>query len=223
MTAQETNNASEETLHTPTAQGANAGEGGAQVKSYDAEVDAGMSPLRASLVARDSNHSEASSARTIRDDTTGLDKEKGGNGQQGQESGDGKRHHRPGLLERTTSGHARGQKREDGKVELKEKDVYGELGFSYSRNKKWTILSVSSPSLMARSPLSILISPLLNDTQIIFLVQLSMNMNAGIYGSALEQFQEHFHVSAQVGRLGQGLFLISYAFGCELWAPFSEE
>lgn len=50
-----------------------------------------------------------------------------------------------------------------------------------------------------------------------------MNMNAGIYGSALEQFQEHFNVSAQVGRLGQGLFLISYAFGCELWAPFSEE
>lgn len=59
--------------------------------------------------------------------------------------------------------------------------------------------------------------------QIIVMVQLSMNMNAGIYGSALEQFQDYFNVTAQVGRLGQGLFLISYAFGCELWAPFSEE
>jgi hypothetical protein len=40
-----------------------------------------------------------------------------------------------------------------------------------------------------------------------------MNMNAGIYGSALQQFQDHFGVSAQVARLGQGLFLICYAFG----------
>lgn len=50
-----------------------------------------------------------------------------------------------------------------------------------------------------------------------------MNMNASIYGSALEQFEDHFNVVPQVARLGQGLFLICYAFGCELWAPFSEE
>ncbi|KAK9898417.1 putative MFS multidrug transporter, partial [Cystobasidium minutum MCA 4210] len=89
--------------------------------------------------------------------------------------------------------------REDGKVELREKDVYSQLGFSWAPSKKWSILTI------------------------IFLVQLSMNLNAGIYGSALEQFQDHFSVAPQVARLGQGLFLISYAFGCELWAPFSEE
>lgn len=34
---------------------------------------------------------------------------------------------------------------------------------------------------------------------------------------------KQFHVSEQVARLGAAIFLITYAFGCELWAPWSEE
>ena len=34
---------------------------------------------------------------------------------------------------------------------------------------------------------------------------------------------EKFAISAQAARTGQMIFLICYAFGCELWAPWSEE
>lgn len=138
MSAQETNNASEETLHAPSHRNAVNDPSGTTIKAYDAEQDAGTTPLRTPLVARES---EASSARTIRDETAGLDKEKGGHGNNGGEGDKPKR--RPGLLERTTSGHTRIEKREDGKVELKEKAVYDQLGFSWSNSKKWWILSVS--------------------------------------------------------------------------------
>lgn len=143
MSVEESNNASEETLHAPLHPNFEKTDQPPLVKRYDAEVGSGLQPIRDPLV---SHGSETSSARTIRDDTGGLDKEKGGNGGSnqysgGDVSGDGPPR-RPGLLERTTSGHARGQKREDGKVELREKDVYDELGFRYSPTKKWTILSV---------------------------------------------------------------------------------
>jgi len=35
--------------------------------------------------------------------------------------------------------------------------------------------------------------------------------------------EAEFGISAPVARIGQGLFLICYGFGCELWAPWSEE
>lgn len=144
MSTEESNNASEETLHAPVSQSAEHGYAAPGVKKYDAEVNASLSPLREPLVTRDS---EASSARTIRDDTTGLGKEKGGSSEGTRQdlsrNSSSSPPHRPGLLERTTSGHARGQKREDGKVELREKEVYDQLGFRYSSTKKWTILSVS--------------------------------------------------------------------------------
>lgn len=154
MSAQETNNASEETLHAPSQLNASNDPSGTTIKTYDAEQGAGMTPLRTPLVARES---EASSARTIRDDTTGLDKEKGGDGnnKESNNGGDGdKPKRRPGLLERTTSGHTRIEKREDGKVELKEKAVYDQLGFSWSNSKKWWILSVSLSLVSFHSYLS---------------------------------------------------------------------
>jgi predicted MFS family arabinose efflux permease len=39
----------------------------------------------------------------------------------------------------------------------------------------------------------------------------------------VEGIAEEFHVSEYKARLGQFIFLIFYAFGCELWAPWSEE
>lgn len=86
-----------------------------------------------------------------------------------------------------------------GKRELTEPDCYEALGFCFPTWKKWTILSV------------------------IFAVQMSMNFNTGVYANAIEGLVEEFHISEQAARVGQAVFLIAYAFGCELWAPWSEE
>jgi len=86
-----------------------------------------------------------------------------------------------------------------GKVALREKDCEGELGFHFSSLKKWSILMV------------------------IFLVQCSMNYNASVYGNAIPGMMEHFKIKESKAIWGQAFFLIAYAFGCELWAPFSEE
>ncbi|CAG8054514.1 unnamed protein product [Penicillium salamii] len=85
------------------------------------------------------------------------------------------------------------------KVELTEADCYAELGYSFPESKKWTIILV------------------------IFLVQTSMNFNTSLYSNALSGISEEFNVSKQVGRCGAMIFLVLYAFGCELWAPWSEE
>ncbi|KAF2656456.1 multidrug transporter [Lophiostoma macrostomum CBS 122681] len=85
------------------------------------------------------------------------------------------------------------------RYEITEEDCYDELGFSYPSWKKWMILSV------------------------VFIVQVSMNFNTSLYSNAIDGVSEEFKVSAQSARLGAALFLIFYAFGCELWAPWSEE
>ena len=50
-----------------------------------------------------------------------------------------------------------------------------------------------------------------------------MNFNASVYGNAVSGLQEEFGISAQAARVGQAVFLICYGFGCELWAPWSED
>ncbi|KAJ5618034.1 hypothetical protein N7537_003148 [Penicillium hordei] len=89
--------------------------------------------------------------------------------------------------------------RTGGKPELTEDDCYEKLGFCFPTWKKWTILSV------------------------IFVVQMSMNFNTGVYANAVAGLTEKFHISEQAARVGQCVFLVAYAFGCELWAPWSEE
>jgi len=83
--------------------------------------------------------------------------------------------------------------------ELKEWQCYDKLGYSYPSYKKWAIISV------------------------VFMVQLSMNWNASFYASSITLYSKHFKISEQAARVGQMDFLIAYAFGCEFWAPFSEE
>lgn len=85
------------------------------------------------------------------------------------------------------------------KIELTEEDCYDELGFCFTPLKKWGILSV------------------------IFLVQVSMNFNTSLYSNALDGISKEFNVSTQAARCGAMIFLVLYAFGCELWAPWSEE
>ncbi|QDS70520.1 hypothetical protein FKW77_010279 [Venturia effusa] len=82
---------------------------------------------------------------------------------------------------------------------LREADCEDKLGFAFSETKKWVILAS------------------------IFAVQASMNFNASVYGNAVASMSDRFSVSMQLGRIGQMAFLIAYAFGCELWAPWSEE
>ena len=90
-------------------------------------------------------------------------------------------------------------KRTDGKVELTEEDAYDKLGYSFPTWKKWMIFVV------------------------ILLIQTSMNLNASIYANGVDGLAEKYTISKQKARVGQMVFLICYAFGCELWAPWSEE
>ncbi|KAF4125505.1 Major Facilitator Superfamily [Geosmithia morbida] len=85
------------------------------------------------------------------------------------------------------------------KNEITEDDCYDELGFGFSWWKKWYILTV------------------------IFWVQVSMNFNTSLYSNAIPGIAEEFSVSEQAARCGAMIFLVFYAFGCELWAPWSEE
>ena len=87
----------------------------------------------------------------------------------------------------------------DGRIEITEEDCYDELGFGFPTWKKWTILSI------------------------IFAVQVSMNFNTSLYSNAIKGISKDFGVSEQGARSGAMIFLVLYAFGCELWAPWSEE
>ncbi|KAI1312041.1 MFS general substrate transporter [Xylaria venustula] len=83
--------------------------------------------------------------------------------------------------------------------QLQETDCMDELGFSYSRRKKWWILFV------------------------IALVQTSMNLNTSLYSSGITDMSNEFNVTELAARSGAMIFLITYAVGCELWAPCSED
>ncbi|KAH6957919.1 major facilitator superfamily domain-containing protein [Ilyonectria sp. MPI-CAGE-AT-0026] len=85
------------------------------------------------------------------------------------------------------------------KYEITEDDCYEQLGYSFPSWKKWYILTV------------------------IFWVQVSMNFNTSLYSNAIPGIAEEFSVSDQAARCGAMIFLVLYAFGCELWAPWSEE
>ncbi|KAF2427134.1 MFS general substrate transporter [Tothia fuscella] len=89
--------------------------------------------------------------------------------------------------------------REDGKYELTESDAWEVTGYSFPTWRKWQILCV------------------------VFLIQISMNLNASMYGSAVTGITHKFGVSKQAARVPQMTFLVAYGFGCELWAPWSEE
>lgn len=78
-------------------------------------------------------------------------------------------------------------------------EIYKKLGFCYPTWYKWYILTV------------------------IFVIQCSMNFNASIYANAITGLEDEFGIAAQTARVGQLIFLVAYAFGCELWAPWSEE
>ncbi len=83
------------------------------------------------------------------------------------------------------------------RYEISEEQAWDELGFSFPTWKKWLILSV------------------------VFLVQVSMNFNTSLYSNGLNGISEEFGVSLQAARVGAAVFLVTYAFGCEIFAPWS--
>ncbi|KAI1372467.1 major facilitator superfamily domain-containing protein [Hypoxylon crocopeplum] len=82
---------------------------------------------------------------------------------------------------------------------LTESDCPEALAFAFPTRKKWMTLTV------------------------IFLVQTSMNLNTSLYASGQNGIVREFGVSPQAAVSGAAVFLVMYAFGCELWAPWSEE
>ncbi|ORX40311.1 MFS multidrug transporter [Kockovaella imperatae] len=82
---------------------------------------------------------------------------------------------------------------------LKEKDAWKKLGYSFSTWRKWQILFI------------------------MFLIQISINLNASLYANGVGMISDKFGISKQAARVPQLTFLVAYAFGCELWAPWSEE
>lgn len=86
---------------------------------------------------------------------------------------------------------------DSGPLILRILDARRYTAYSWSTRKKWAVLWV------------------------VALCQTSMNYNAAVYSNAVEPLNDRFNISS--ARLGMLAFLVSYAFGCELWAPWSEE
>lgn len=87
----------------------------------------------------------------------------------------------------------------DGRRELTENDAYDLLAYSWPNWKKCMYLS----SVAA--------------------IQISMNFNTSVYPNAVQPLSTAFDISEQEARVGQMIYLVMYSFGCELWAPWSEE
>jgi hypothetical protein len=94
---------------------------------------------------------------------------------------------------------SRPRQRPDGRIELVEADAYEKLGYSFPKWRKWMILTV------------------------MFCIQISMNLNASLYANGVTGIAKKYGISEQAARVPQLTFLCAYAFGCELWAPWSEE
>ena len=94
------------------------------------------------------------------------------------------------------------EKRADGKIELTRDMAFEATAFAFPEWKKWLTLCV------------------------IAVVQVSMNFNTSVYPNAAALIPDdprYKGVSEQAARVTQMIFLVAYSFGCELWAPWSEE
>jgi len=89
--------------------------------------------------------------------------------------------------------------RADGKRELTEDDAYDLLAYNWPSWKKGMYLcSVAT-------------------------IQIAMNFNTSVYPNLITPLTEEFGITEQKVRTGQMIYLLFYSFGCELWAPWSEE
>ncbi|TIA27288.1 general substrate transporter, partial [Aureobasidium pullulans] len=86
-----------------------------------------------------------------------------------------------------------------GRRELRETDCPEILAYAWPTWKKWMYLSAIAG------------------------IQISMNYNTSVFPSAVTPLSEAFGIGQQEARTGQMIYLVLYSFGCELWAPWSEE
>ncbi|CAO2657308.1 Nn.00g034340.m01.CDS01 [Neocucurbitaria sp. VM-36] len=85
---------------------------------------------------------------------------------------------------------------------LNEANAVEHTAYVFSTKKKWWILTV------------------------VALCQTSMNYNAAVYSNAIGHLNTEYDLGSNHftnARAGMAWFLILYGFGCELWAPWSEE
>lgn len=101
--------------------------------------------------------------------------------------------------EKAIEGEAQLRPDAEGKIVLTERAGYLATGYSFPTWKKWWALFFTA------------------------LIQVSMNYNTSCYSNAVPGIVNQYHVSAQAARVGQMIYLVAYSFGCELWAPWSEE
>ncbi|KAK7938052.1 uncharacterized protein PG986_014920 [Apiospora aurea] len=88
---------------------------------------------------------------------------------------------------------------DDDRVLIQRVHYASRLATAWTQRKKWCILIVAG------------------------LAQLAMNLNTTLYSNAQNGVAAHYGVSTSQAVWGAAAFLITYAFGCELWAPWSEE
>jgi MFS family permease len=83
------------------------------------------------------------------------------------------------------------------RIVLNEHTSRSATAYAWSTKRKWTILTI------------------------VAFCQVSMNFNAAAYSNTVVGINSTFSISN--ARLGMPAFLLPYAIGCELWAPWSEE
>src|SRR6201995_3797582 len=81
--------------------------------------------------------------------------------------------------------------REDEKIELLDSDAWDKLGYSFPTWRKWQILCV------------------------VFMIQISMNLNASMYANGVDRIAETFGVSKQAARVPQMTFLVAVSGAAE--------
>ncbi|KAH7079148.1 major facilitator superfamily domain-containing protein [Paraphoma chrysanthemicola] len=90
----------------------------------------------------------------------------------------------------------------DAPLVLNEANCLEHTAYNFSTKKKWAVLTV------------------------VALCQTSMNYNAAVYSNAIGHLNQEYNLGDNHitnARAGMAWFLILYGFGCELWAPWSEE
>lgn len=82
---------------------------------------------------------------------------------------------------------------------ITEREAWDHTAFSYTWHRKWTILLI------------------------LWMIQIAMNMNGSIWANTAAGLSSHYDIPINRVSFGNMAFLMSYAFGCEIWAPWSEE
>jgi DHA1 family multidrug resistance protein-like MFS transporter len=59
-------------------------------------------------------------------------------------------------------------------------------------------------------------------SSVVMFDSVTATFGSSIFSAASVKMEKHFHIGSEVGTLGTSLFVLGYAFGPILWAPFSE-